>query len=87
MHELTGTFLCQILERHKCRMTYIVHANPKGIPGFIVNLFVDDNPYETLQGIKRMVKKPLYTERGKKSRYLPFIEKFFAAKNEKTIKE
>lgn len=88
MHTLTGTFLCQILERNKCRMSYIVHADPKGVPGFIVNLFVDDNPYGTLRGIKRMVKKPVYTERGKKSRYLPLIEEFFAAKNkEKNNKE
>ena len=80
MHELTGTFICEILERHKCRVTYIVHANPKGIPNFIVNLFVDDNPYGTLRGIKRMAGKQKYIKLGKNSKYLPYIEKFFAAK-------
>jgi len=82
MHELTGTFQCELLERNKCRMTYIVHADPSGLPAIVVNLFVDDNPYGTLQGLKKMVIRDKYKELGKKSKYLESIEKYFASKKQ-----
>lgn len=79
MYELTGTFIGELLERNKCRMTYIVHANPRGIPPFVVNLMIDKNPLGTLLGLKRMVSKEKYIELGKQSKYLPFIEQYFQA--------
>lgn len=82
MYNLTGTFKCELLERKKCRMTYIVHADPRGLPSFMVNLFVDDNPFGTLRGIQRMVKKEKYIQRGRKSRYLGMIEKYYKSRND-----
>jgi hypothetical protein len=81
MYELTGTFICEILERNRCRMTYIVHADPNSVPDFLVNWLVDDNPYGTLLGLKKMVIKPRYIELGRKSKYLGLIEKYFKQKS------
>ncbi len=81
IYKMIGTFDVQLLERNRCRITYTVHADPTGLPPFVVNIFSDDNPYETLRGIRRMVKKKKYIDLGKKSKYLPFIEKFFKEKS------
>ncbi len=80
MYTMIGTFHVKLLSRQRCRIAYTVHADPTGLPAFVVNMFSDDNPRETLRGIRRMARKKKYIEAGKKSKYLPYFEKFFKEK-------
>jgi len=80
MKKMIGTFDVTLLSRNRCRIAYTVHADPTGVPAFAVNMFSSDNPYETLKGIRRMVKKKKYIELGRQSKYLLFIDKFFKEK-------
>lgn len=83
MHDLQGTFILTIVDREHTRMTYIVHADPVGIPPALTNFFSDDNPYGTLTGLKRMTQKEKYISAGKQSLEIPKVEEFLRLRAEK----
>jgi len=82
MHDLQGIFIIEIVDREHTRMSYIVHADPVGIPSTLTNFFSDDNPYGTLTGIKRMVQKEKYIREGRKSPEIPLVEQFLKMKGD-----
>jgi hypothetical protein len=84
MHDLQGIFILEIVDREHTRLTYIVHADPVGIPSSLTNFFSDDNPYGTLTGIKRMVRMEKYITESVKSPEIPRVEQFLKIKGDTT---
>jgi hypothetical protein len=82
MHDLQGIFILEIIDREHTRLTYIVHADPVGIPSALTNFFSDDNPYGTLTGIKRMVRMEKYITESVKSPEIPKVEQFLKIKGD-----
>lgn len=80
MYDLKGIFILEIIDREHTRMSYIVHADPVGIPSGLTNFFSDDNPYGTLTGIKRMVRMEKYITESVKSPEIPKVEQFLKMK-------
>jgi len=82
MHDLQGIFIIEIVDREHTRISYIVHADPVGIPSTLTNFFSDDNPYGTLTGIKRMVQKEKYIMEGRRSPEIPMVEQYLKMKGD-----
>jgi hypothetical protein len=82
MYDLKGIFILEIVDREHTRLTYIVHADPVGIPSGLTNFFSDDNPYGTLTGIKRMVRMEKYITESVKSPEIPNVEQFLKIKGD-----
>jgi hypothetical protein len=82
MHNLQGIFILEIVDREHTSLTYIVHADPVGIPSVLTNFFSDDNPYGTLTGIKRMVCLEKYITESVKSPEIPKVEQFLKTKGD-----
>lgn len=83
MYELTAFFIAHLLDREKTKCIYIIHADPTGVPGFIINLLMDDYPYYTLLNLEKMTKRQKYISLGQQSKYLSQIESFIKNKNNK----
>jgi hypothetical protein len=61
MPSLWGLWEFKPLGDGRIEVTMSGHANPGGhIPGFLVNMFVEDTPYQTLMGLRRMVANGKY---------------------------
>jgi hypothetical protein len=80
MYDLEGIFILEIINREHTRMSYIVHADPVGIPSGLTNFFSDDNPYGTLMGVKRMVRMEKYITESVTSPEIPKVEQFLKMK-------
>ena len=44
----------------KTEIIYQYFTNPEGVPAWVVNLFITDSPFATLQGMREEVKKEKY---------------------------
>ncbi len=61
MPEFSGTYLIEYISRERTGLIYTYRANPGGsIPSFIANGFSKNLLFDTLKGLKDMVKKDAY---------------------------
>ncbi len=59
--KVVGRFLLEYIERHKTQVTYWIQADPAGyMPAVVANMISRKIPYETLIGMREMVKDSRY---------------------------
>ncbi|MFO8049844.1 MAG: START domain-containing protein [Desulfosudaceae bacterium] len=77
VEELSGRYLLEFFGREKTRLTYLHRAHPGGnIPVSIANrVEIRDYPYTNIKGLRKMVKKQEYIEKGAASPEHDLIEK------------
>ena len=52
--EIRGHWLIKPIDKQNCEVTYQFLADPEGsLPGWVVNLFVVDGPFKTLQNLEK----------------------------------
>lgn len=56
-----GFYQLNPTEDGKTEIIYQYFTNPEGVPAWVVNLFITDSPFSTLQGMQKEVKKAKYT--------------------------
>jgi hypothetical protein len=62
-------------DREKTKMTFFFDADPgKGVPVGITNGILEDTPYKSLIGIKKMIKMQKYIDSAKTSNYAKLVE-------------
>jgi hypothetical protein len=80
---------CVMADRNKTRVTYNAKADPGGyIPSAIVNKQSEDQPYDALMGMRKMVQEPKYIKAAQsKDAFLSKeeIDKFY--ENEQRIQK
>jgi hypothetical protein len=68
---LESRFILKYIDAKKTHLTCEIQADPKGvIPKWVVNLFQKHWPIETIQGLKRQLKKPDIVENQNLARLL-----------------
>ncbi len=61
MHEVAGKWHLQPIDAHHCQVTYQFLADPEGfLPAWVVNIFIVDGPFKTLQNLNKYAKKFTY---------------------------
>jgi uncharacterized membrane protein len=55
-----GFYQLNPTEDGKTEVIYQYFTNPEGVPAWVVNLFITDSPFATLQGMREEVKKEKY---------------------------
>jgi len=66
MPEISGKWVLTPINRDHTRAVYTVKSNPGGsLPKSLANLKSKDIPYNTLMGLKMMVKKDKYKKADK----------------------
>jgi hypothetical protein len=59
-----GEWLVKVLGDDSLEMIFRMQVDPGGeIPAWLVNMFIDETPYETMVNIREMMKKPEYRQR------------------------
>ncbi len=59
-----GEWLVNVLKDGSLEMIFRMQVDPGGeIPAWLVNMFIDETPYETMVNIREMMKKPEYRQR------------------------
>lgn len=57
----SGSWVLKPVGKNKTDITITGHADPAGgLPAWVANLFVTDQPYEMLRNLKKQVQKPKY---------------------------
>lgn len=65
MTDMTGTCVLTRVDRQTTSVVYTVKADPAGyIPAFISNMLQKEQPFLTLKGLRRMVKRDVYWEKA-----------------------
>lgn len=75
MKSVLSVFILEVIGREKTRVTFMIHADPGGIPSGIVNLSTANYPYHTLSGLKKIVKKQEYIDAAYIGKKFPELEK------------
>jgi hypothetical protein len=74
---LNGQWYVEYLDRGHSRVTYIFTADPAGaLPVNMVNANLQKAPYTTLQGLRRIVRDPIYIEAANQSPDRQRLERF-----------
>lgn len=61
INKYSGTWDLEKISDKKTRVTLSGHADPRGgIPSWVANMFVTQQPYKMLSNMKKQVKKPRY---------------------------
>lgn len=55
-----GFYQLNPTEDGRTEIIYQYFTNPEGVPSWVVNLFITDSPFKTLQGMQQEVKKAKY---------------------------
>lgn len=67
MPKMNGLIVLTRVEPDKTKMMYQAHADPGvSLPGWVLNLFSTAQPYKTLKGMKKEVRKEIYYEKAGK---------------------
>jgi hypothetical protein len=57
----SGYWKVKVLENNKLKITFEMHVDPgKTIPSWLANMFVDESPYDTMNSIRKQMKKTKY---------------------------
>ncbi len=67
MPKMNGIITLTRMEPNKTKMIYQAHADPGvALPGWVLNLFSTAQPFKSLKGIQKEVKKKTYYEKAEK---------------------
>ncbi|MBF0227343.1 MAG: hypothetical protein HQK76_18010 [Desulfobacterales bacterium] len=73
-----GEFILQAIDKKTTEVTFGFIFDPAGsLPIALSQMFMDDNPFNTLSAIREEVKKPKWIERGNNSKEKSKFEKYF----------
>ena len=75
MKSVLSVFILEVIGREKTRVTYMIHADPGGIPPGLVNLSSANYPYHTLIGLRKIVQKEEYVDAAALDRSFPELER------------
>ncbi|HOS38926.1 MAG TPA: START domain-containing protein [Spirochaetota bacterium] len=71
-----GQYLLEYIGREKTRVVYTLRTDPRvGMPAFVVNSYVKDYAYKTLDGMRRMAAMGKYVAAGAVSPDRPIFDK------------
>ena len=54
VHHLEGDWIIEAMDNDKVQVTYQIHLDPVGVPGWAVNLLITDTPYQSLAELAKV---------------------------------